>query len=289
VASKNNLTPKPNAKDNIDKWSHLTGHELPGGLSADTYTRDQIRALASKYGIKRYSSYKDMKELAKAVKETKGYKEFLSKNYKTIFEKIKELTKGESKSISWYKSTLKSISDKYTTENNRMTIEQKMESVDALVYQDENVLRRRVFPGHLYFFKYEAKTKTLPYYDKYPLTYVLSVNGSEFYGANLHYLKPKRRQIIIKKLQEGRIDIPQKIIHKYLNERCKSLFLDLAKQEWETAIFLPVEEFVLMKGGGRIDYPKEYVWEEMDQYWNDRIKGVRIIKGTDTKDIKRVN
>lgn len=288
MASKNSLTPKPNAKDNVDKWSHLTGHELPGGLSAETYTRDQIRALASKYGIKRYSSYKDMRELAEAVKETKGYKEANKENYKTIFEKVKEMTNGEAKSLSWYKSSLKSVSDKYTTENSRMTIEQKLDSIDALVYQDENVLRRRVFPGHLYFFEYQAETESLPYYDKYPLVYVLNVSGTEFYGANLHYLKPKRRQIIIKKLEQGLIDIPKKIIHKYLNKRCKSLFLDLAKQEWETSIVLPVEDFVLMKGGGRIEYPKEYVWEEMEQYWNDRIKGSRIIKGANNQDIKRV-
>lgn len=286
--AKNNLQPKPNPKDNIDKWNHLTGHELPGGLSADTYTRDQIRALASKYGIKRYSSYKDMRELAEAVRETDGYKNADAKNYKTIFEKVKEMTNGESKSLSWYKSSLKSVSEKYTAENNRMTIEQKLDSIDALVHQDENVLRRRVFPGHLYFFEYQAETQSLPYYDKYPLVYVFSSGGTEFYGANLHYIKPKRRQIVIKKLHEGIIDVPQKIIHKYLNKRCKSLFLDLAKQEWETAIVLPVEDFVLMKGGGRIEYPKEYVWEEMEQHWNDRIRGTRIVKGANIQDIKRV-
>ncbi len=288
MAAKNNLQPKPNAKDNVDKWSHLTGHELPGGLSADTYTRDQIRALASKYGIKRYSSYKDMRELAEAVKKTKGYKEATQQNYKTIFEKVKELTKGEAQSLSWYKSNLKSVSSKFTTENSRMTIEEKLDSIDALVHQDENILRRRVFPGHLYFFEYKAETESLPYYDKYPLVYVFRVSPGEFYGANLHYLNPKRRQIIIKKLQAGMIDIPKRIIHKYLNKRCKSLFLDLAKQEWSTAIVLPVEDFVLMKGDGRFEYPKEYVWEEMEQYWTDRIKGTRIVKGTNKKDIDRV-
>jgi hypothetical protein len=44
-----------------------------------------------------------------------------------------------------------------------------------------------------------------------------------------------------------------------------------------------------MKGGGKIEYPKEYVWEEIDQYWNDRIKGTRIVKGSNRKDIERVN
>ena len=52
MAAKNNLKPKSYAKDAIDKWSYLSGHELP---SLSDYTRDQIRALASKYGIDRKS------------------------------------------------------------------------------------------------------------------------------------------------------------------------------------------------------------------------------------------
>jgi hypothetical protein len=93
---------------------------------------------------------------------------------------------------------------------------------------------------------------------------------------------------VIDKLSEGKIDIPKVIIHKYLYKRCKSLFLDIAKVDWEFASALPVEDFVLMKGGGRIEYPKEYVWEEIDQHWNDRIKGTRIVKGINRKDIERV-
>jgi len=120
------------------------------------------------------------------------------------------------------------------------------------------------------------------------LVYILKTEGGAFYGANLHYLEPKKRLIVINKLSEGHIDIPKAIIHKYLYKRCKSLFLDLAKQEWVTASALPVEDFVLMKGDGKIEYPKEYVWEEINQYWTDRIKGTRIIKGSNRKDIERV-
>jgi hypothetical protein len=286
MAAKNNLKPKPYAKNNIDRWVHLTGHELK---SLDEYTRDQIRALASKYGVKRYSSYKDMNELAKIVSETEGFKKAGEKEgYKTIYEKLKEKSEGESKSLTWYRSTLKSLSTSVQTEPSRMNEQEKFDSISALVNQDQNVNRRKVFPGHLCFFEYKAETLDLPYYDKYPLVYILSVSGGEFYGANLHYLTPKKRLIVVNKLEKGQIDIPKVIIHKYLYKRCKSLFLDLAKQEWVTASALPVEDFVLMKGGGKIEYPKEYVWEEIDQYWNDRIKGTRIIKGTNRKDIERV-
>jgi len=276
VAKKNNLKPKAYAKNNIDRWSHLTGYELS---SLKGYTRDQLRGIASRYGIKNASRLSG-DEVIKQIQNSEEYKKAGEEQTKlTIFEKVKQATGGEAKSTEWYKRTLKTLSKDITKEPARMTQEQKMESVQALVHQDQNVIRRRVFPGHLYFFEYKAETESLPYYDKYPLVYVFKVSGTEFYGANLHYINYKKRQIVIEKLQKDLIDMPKKIIHKYLNKRCKSLFIDLAKDEWVTSIFLPVEDFVLMKGGGRIEYPKEMVWEEMDQYWNDRIKGTRINKG----------
>jgi hypothetical protein len=288
MAAKNNLKPKAYAKNAIDRWSHLNGYELK---SLDEYTRDQIRALASKYGVKRYSSYKDMTELAKVVSETEGFKQAGKKEgYQTIFEKIKEKANGENKSLTWYKTTLKTLSAGIQTEPSRMNEQEKFDSISALVNQDQNVNRRRVFPGHLCFFEYKAETPSLPYYDKYPLVYIFKVSGGEFWGANLHYLRSSknRRMEVIDKLSQGKIDIPKVIIHKYLYKRCKSLFLDIAKQDWEFASALPVEDFVLMKGGGRIEYPKEYVWEEIDQHWNDRIKGTRIVKGINRKDVERV-
>jgi hypothetical protein len=285
VAAKNNLKPKAYAKNAIDKWSYLTGHELD---SLEDYTRDQLRSIASTYGIKRYSSYKNMADLASVIASNKKYQKAGEKNYQTIFEKLIEQSKGEKKSLQWFRSNLKSLSTSIQTEPSRMNQQEKMDSISALVNQDKNVNRRRVFPGHMYFFDYKAETESLPYYDKYPLVYVLKVSAGEFYGANLHYLEPKKRLIVMDKLEKGIIDIPRRIIHKYLNKRCKSLFLDLARQEWMTASALLVEDFVLMKGGGRIEYPKEYVWEEMNGYWNDRIKGTRIVKGFDKKDIKRV-
>jgi len=83
---KNNLKPKPYAKDNIDRWSRLTGYELD---SLSDYTRDQLRALASKYGIKRYSSYKDKNELAKVIQNTVAYQQAAPKAVEKKVEKVK--------------------------------------------------------------------------------------------------------------------------------------------------------------------------------------------------------
>ena len=73
MAKKNNLKPKPYKKNNIERWEHLTGHELQE-FSTKFYTRDQIRALAAKYGVKSYSQYKNADDLVEVVKQTDGWK-----------------------------------------------------------------------------------------------------------------------------------------------------------------------------------------------------------------------
>ena len=93
---KNNLKPKPYAKDNIDRWSRLTGYELD---SLSDYTRDQLRALASKYGIKRYYSYKDKNELAEVIQNTVAYQQAAPKTVEKKIEKVKLPKPAEQPSI----------------------------------------------------------------------------------------------------------------------------------------------------------------------------------------------
>jgi len=280
MAAKNNLQPKKNFKNNIDKWSHLTGKELP----IEEYTRDQIRALAATYGIKSYSSFTQPELIQKLLKIFEEEEQ----SFKTIFELLKEKAGGKARSISWYKTNLNSLASKFKKDPEKIIKQELLDNLDREEFHDENLRTKRVYQGHLIFFNYKAETESLPYYDKFPLVYVLSVAGKYFYGANLHYVMPQKRLKIIQKILNGRVDIPKKIIHKYLNERCESFFLDLAKVEWETAVLLPVEDFVLMRGGGKFPYDKELVWEEMKQYYNDRLLGDRIVKGKSKTDIKRV-
>lgn len=268
MAKKNNLKPKAYAKNNIDRWIHLTGYELEE-FSSEYYTRDQVRAIASRYGVRSYTKYKNMDELIQVIKQTDGYREAGKKQRETLYEKIRDKTGGESKPLSWYMKELKGLMTDIKKEQYRMTIDQKFDSVQNLVLQDENELRRRVFPGHMYFYEYEATTFQ-PYYDKFPLVYVLSIGDDYFYGANLHYLGYKERLLAAKKLFKGQVDVPKHIIHKYLIRGCKSLFLDLATYEWETASMLPVEDFVFR---GKLSYDKELVWEETRQYKSKKLKG----------------
>ena len=184
--------------------------------------------------------------------------------YETIFEKVKAKANGEKQTWLWYRNTVKTEAFQYLKAPQRMVQEEQAERQGTLAEQDANELRSYPVVGHLYLFEYKAKFKSkLPYYDSFPLVYVVKASRGEFWGANLHYLSPKRRVWCIKRLMEGRIDIPRNCFHKYLNSYIDGYLLDLASDEWATAILLPVENFVRnVKGkAGRMSYTKEMVWE----------------------------
>jgi hypothetical protein len=198
-----------------------------------------------------------------------------SSGYVTLFEKVKNSAGGESKGLSWYKGTVKQLASQYKGDPSKLQRDEKRDRSSSVEHQDENVLRRKVLQGHLYFFEYEAKMKYLPYYDKYPLAYVLKVDGDAFWAANLHYIDPKKRLKVITNLKENRIDIPKKCIHKYISNHVQSLYLDLSENEWDTAIFIPVEDFVTSK---QIPYDRQLVWNETDDTYYEKLKGQRVVK-----------
>ena len=201
--------------------------------------------------------------------------------YTTLFEKITELTGGQKQSFNWYKNAVKKSAMDYKKDPSKIIRDEKIDSRGNEEETDENILRRYAVSGHLYMFEYKAKTKWLPYYDTFPLVYVMKASPDEFWGVNLHYMAPKKRIMVIKKLMEGRIDVPKRCFHKYLTSQVDGMMLDLAAAEWDTAILLPIENFVRnVKGSaGKFSYTKELVWEETDDNYYDRIRGRRIIRG----------
>ena len=201
--------------------------------------------------------------------------------YKTLFERVTEKTGGEKKSLSWYRSAVKQEASAYKLNTKKYILDEKRDRTGGAKEQDKNELRKFTVEGHLYMFEYKAKMKWLPYYDTFPLVYVMRATPQEFWGCNLHYMSPKKRIMAIKRLMEGRIDIPKKCFHKYLTSQVDGFMLDLAASEWDTAILLPLENFVRnVKGSqGKFPYTKELVWEETDENYYDRIKGRRVIRG----------
>tara|TARA_B100000035_G_scaffold288700_1_gene274546 strand:+ start:27 stop:713 length:687 start_codon:yes stop_codon:yes gene_type:complete len=209
--------------------------------------------------------------------------------YKTLFERVNAATAGEKKSLSWYRSAVKSEASRYKKNFKKYILDERADRVGAAKEQDSNELRKYTVAGHLYMFEYKAKMRWLPYYDRFPLVYVIKSSKSEFWGANLHYLSPKKRIIATKKLMQGRIDIPKKCFHKYLHPHVDGLYLDLAASEWDTAILLPTADFVKDLNGMVFPIDQQVVWEETDDAFYDKIKGQRLIKGYGTKQSKEMS
>lgn len=209
--------------------------------------------------------------------------------YKTLFERVSAATGGEKKSLAWYRNAVRAEASKYKKNFNKYILDEKSDKTGQAKQQDTNELRRYTVEGHLYMFEYKAKMKWLPYYDRFPLVYVIKSNRNEFWGANLHYMSPKKRIIATKKLMQGRIDIPKKCFHKYLHVHVDGLYLDLASAEWDTAILLPTEDYVKNLNGMIFPIDKKIVWDETDENFYDKIRGQRIVKGYGTKQSKEMS
>ena len=209
--------------------------------------------------------------MAKGFKNIQSNKKFKTNN--TLFERVSNATNGEKKSFSWYRSTIKSI----VNDNYKTNIEPYIDD-ERSADHDENMIVNFPKKGHLYMYEYKAKMKWLPYYDTFPLVYVIKSTKTEFFGANLHYIPPRRRIQIVEKLLQNRIDIPKICFHKYIHNHVDGLMLDLSENEWETAILLPTENFVRDIRGKKFPYDKELVWEESSLTYYDRIKAKRIVE-----------
>ena len=209
--------------------------------------------------------------------------------YKSLFERVTAKTGGEKKSLAWYRSAVKAEASAYKKNFKKYILDERGDKAGLAKEQDANELRKYSVMGHMYMFEYKAKMRWLPYYDRFPLVYVIKSNKSEFWGANLHYLSPKKRIIATKKLMQGRIDIPKKCFHKYLHAHVDGLYLDLAASEWDTAILLPTADFVRDLNGMVFPISQETVWEETDEAFYDKIRGHRNIKGYGTKQSREMS
>jgi len=226
-----------------------------------------------------------------------GFKSTVQRNnvnkdpgYKTLFERITERTGGAKQSLSWYRSAIKEEAGRYKKNFNKYILDEKRDrNTTQAQQQDSNELRRYTVEGHLYMFEYKAKMRYLPYYDRFPLVYVIKSNRNEFWGANLHYLSIKRRIQATKKLMQGRIDIPKACFHKYLHDHVDGLYLDLAADEWDTAILLPIEDFVKNINGLNFPIDKSIVWDDVDNKFYDKITAKRSIMGYGTKQSKEMS
>lgn len=134
----------------------------------------------------------------------------------------------------------------------------------------DDALTRKAKPqvGDMCFYFYDPKHKeTLPYYDRFPLTIIVEPAEGGFYGLNLHYLNPIARARFLNelmklapksgiddttRLKRMRYDLLKGVqkyrefkpcFKRYLFTHVKSQFARVPMTDWESAIFLPVQQF----------------------------------------------
>lgn len=126
--------------------------------------------------------------------------------------------------------------------------------------------------GRMYFFWYDPKTKKkLPIYDRFPLVFPIERYADGFLGLNLHYLTENERRALLMKLYgyrtsrtltprtriqlsydllqstRGLASLARPCIKRYLYSQVRSRFTEVIAEEWDRAIELPVESWVIKK------------------------------------------
>jgi hypothetical protein len=134
--------------------------------------------------------------------------------------------------------------------------------------------------GKMLFYKYDPKfAKKLPYWDMYPLVFPFEKAKGGFYGLNLHYIPPRDRAVLMDELKEyatnNKYDATTRLkitydllkgygravpcVKRYLGSHVQSNTVRINADEWEIAIFLPVERFQKQK--------KNVVWNDSRKYY----------------------
>jgi len=139
---------------------------------------------------------------------------------------------------------------------------------NRLMKRNQTKFTRNAEPGNMLLFNYDPKTKKkLPYYDTFPLIFVVGPAADGFFGLNMHYLPLKQRAMLMDALYETasdsrydagtRLKINYSILSKasrfklfkpclkhYLNGQIRSRFMQVDSVEWDIALFLPLQRFV---------------------------------------------
>ena len=162
-------------------------------------------------------------------------------------QSLKNAARGRELSIEWYRQKIREFGQPTSAQLVR-----------------EGKRSNRPYIGKLNMFIYDPKLKEkLPYYDKYPLTYVIRIEGDGFLGCNLHYVRLTQRDELAKSLlnnsAQGAVSVPRRTLHKYLYTGVKDIIFPIPEDEWSDVAQLPTEEFVDMRG---IAVPRNKVYSK---------------------------
>lgn len=122
--------------------------------------------------------------------------------------------------------------------------------------------------GKMYTYMYDPKHKQrLPYYDTFPLIFVVNVYRDGFLGINLHYLPPMLRAILMDGLSEianndryndttklklsyaeltsrSNLKYYKPCVKRYLTAHVMSTYIEIPPREWIMGVFMDTQRFV---------------------------------------------
>lgn len=132
-----------------------------------------------------------------------------------------------------------------------------------LLQQSKEQFRQQTSIGNMFMYFYDPKhKKTLPYYDRFPLIFVIGKAKGGFMGLNMHYLPPQMRATLMDALYDvknnNRFDESTKLklsydilknaskfrffkpaIKRYLTRHVRSRIVFVPSTDWDVALFLP--------------------------------------------------
>jgi hypothetical protein len=148
------------------------------------------------------------------------------------------------------------------------------ESIDDLLKRGkrspESPFISKSYPiiGSMYLFAYDPKLKNvLPFWDTYPLTFVIEHYGDGFLGLNLHYLPPAARKQLLDALtslsnndkydETTRLKISYRMlkaysgqfsgytecVKKYLYGHVRSSYQEVNPKDWGKVVLLPLQNW----------------------------------------------
>jgi hypothetical protein len=176
----------------------------------------------------------------------------------SILDKIRKklaTKKGSSEykldALKWYQTKIRELGGATRTE----------------ILADKSRTKDWFYPGFMYLFVYDPKwKKKLPYYDKFPLVIPVQFYNDGFLGINLHYLNYRMRLELFHELltqidkapndprarfklayrtlrRYARFKAVRPCLKRYLSSHVQSHAIKIEAPDWETALFLPVENF----------------------------------------------
>ena len=182
-----------------------------------------------------------------------------------IFKKIQELRSDAGipqrgrVAQDWFRQTIRRLFGERAIQGR----EELVQAEDATTRTPKNIQRT----GRMFMFVYDPKLKkTLPFYDRFPMIFVLELRSNGFLGLNLHYLPIKLRAMLFNQLtvllntknlnENTRLRISYQIskdatkfhhalllIREYKAKYIRSRMLEVHPRDWEIALFLPAEQF----------------------------------------------